>query len=383
MSETTVSIGSPINASDAVVVLYEHLTASGHVLAEARLNVESTLNSLSLEMIDLLAPALTRWADDARVVAVLITAAGEKAFSAGGDIQALYRAMVRNHEANAIVDAYPYAFFEREYRLDHQLHTYAKPVVALGHGIVMGGGLGVFGGSSLRVVTEKSRIALPEVTIGLFPDAGATLFLGRMPAHVATFMAMTGASLNGADAVSVGLATHSVPAADRGRVRAALIAADWAGADARVVAERVLDSMPPAPLPARQIDVLPTSLNPSGSAAEVAARVAALAGLNTWVDNAIATMQRGCPVSVGIVAEQLKRAPGLAPADAFRMEMIIGSHCASNRDFAEGVRALLIDKDNAPRWSCASVDVLPAATVAAHFAAPWPTNPLADLEDRA
>jgi enoyl-CoA hydratase/carnithine racemase len=204
-----------------------------------------------------------------------------------------------------------------------------------------------------------------------------------MPAHVATFMAMTGASLNGADAVSVGLATHSVPAADRGRVRAALIAADWAGADARVVADRVLDSMPSASLPARQIDVLPTSLNPSGSAAEVAARVAALAGLNTWVDNAIATMQRGCPVSVGIVAEQLKRAPGLAPADAFRMEMIIGSHCASNRDFAEGVRALLIDKDNAPRWSCASVDVLPAATVAAHFAAPWPTNPLADLEDRA
>ncbi|MGA1372223.1 MAG: enoyl-CoA hydratase/isomerase family protein [Pseudomonadales bacterium] len=376
-------MSQPINAPDSVVVLYEHATASGHVLAEARLNVESTLNSLSLEMIDLLAPALTRWSTDSRVVAVLITGTGERAFSAGGDIQALYRAMVRNHEAGSIVDDYPYAFFEREYRLDHQLHNYAKPVIALGHGIVMGGGLGVFGGASLRIVTEKSRIALPEVTIGLFPDAGATLFLGRMPAHVATFMAMTGAHLNGADALCVGLGTHSVAAAERGAVRAELLAADWSSADARVVAERVLASLPAAPLPARQIDVIPTTLNPSGSAAEVAARVAELAGLNSWVDNAIATMQRGCPVSVGVVAEQLKRAPGLAPADAFRMEMIIGTHCANHRDFAEGVRALLIDKDNAPRWSVSGVDVLPAATVAAHFAPPWPQNPLADLEDRA
>lgn len=373
---------SPLNDPASVVLLFEHATSSGHVLAEARLNVEATLNSLSLEMIDLLGPALTRWATDYRVVAVLLTGSGERAFSAGGDIQALYHAMVRNHAAGSRVDAYPYAFFEREYRLDHQLHTYTKPVVAVGHGVVMGGGLGVFGGSSVRIVTEKSRIALPEITIGLFPDAGATILLGRMPPHVATFIAMTGAHMNGADALATGLATHAVAAADRHQVRDVLLAADWVG-DARVAVNAALSRLPGATLPAPQVTAIPDTLSPEGPVTAVAARIAALAGRSTWIDNAIATMQRGCPVSIGIVAEQLKRAPHLRPADAFRLEMVIGTHCADHRDFAEGVRALLIDKDNAPRWSYANLDALGTDIVNTHFTAPWAQNPLSDLEDRA
>lgn len=372
----------PINDTAAPLLLFEHTTASGHVLAEARLNAEATLNSLSLEMIDILTPALARWVDDARVVAVLLTGAGERAFSAGGDIQALYRAMVRNHAAGSAVDRYPYEFFEREYRLDYRLHTFPKPVIALGHGIVMGGGLGIFSGARFRIVTEKSRIALPEITIGLFPDAGATLLLGRLAPAVATFIAMTGSHLNGADAFATGIATHTVAAAARGAVRDALLAAGWTGrADGdSEVAAGALAALPAADLPARQIDDLPETLDAAGSLHEVVARIEALGGRSRWIDNGIATMRRGCPASLGIVVAQLQRARGLGPAEAFRLEMIIATQCADHRDFAEGVRALLIDKDNAPRWQHAGLAALPDDYVAAHLRAPWPVNPLHDLE---
>jgi enoyl-CoA hydratase/carnithine racemase len=381
-------MSEPVNDAAAPVLLFEHSTASGHVLAEARLNVEATLNSLSLPMIDILAAALARWEEDAAVAGVLLTGSGERAFSAGGDIQALYRAMVRNHRAGELVDDYPERFFEQEYRLDHRLRTFAKPLISIGHGVVMGGGLGIFSGARYRVVTETSRIALPEVTIGLFPDAGATWLLRGMPVHAATFAAMTGVHLNGADAMIVGIATHAVATAARERVRDSLLALSWHGAAPadHVRVDEALDALTEDPaaaaeLPALQIDAVPGDLDPSGSIVEVAERVRELAGRSSWIDRGIGVMNRGCPTSVGIVVRQLQRAPGLGLADAFRMEMVVATHCARNPDFAEGVRALLIDKDNEPRWRYPRLEDLPEAYVDAHFEAPWPSNPLADLED--
>lgn len=381
-------MSAALNDAAAPVLLFEHATGSGHVLAEARLNSEATLNALSLDMIDILHPAVDRWARDARVVAVLLTGSGERAFSAGGDIQALYHAMVRNHRAGEIVDDYPDRFFEHEYRLDHRLHTFAKPLVSVGHGVVMGGGLGIFSGARYRVVTEKSRIALPEITIGLFPDAGATWLLRGMPAHAATFTAVTGAHLNGADALRVGIATHAVAAGQRDRVRAVLLDAPWQGdaaADHQTIAERLEalsgDADAAAELPPAQIDAVPDHLEPSGTILQVVERVRALAGRSDWIDGGIAALNRGCPTSVGIVVQQLQRAPGFGLGDAFRMEMVVATHCARNPDFAEGVRALIIDKDNQPRWRYPTIEALPEAYVAAHFEAPWPDNPLADLEN--
>jgi enoyl-CoA hydratase/carnithine racemase len=130
-----------------------------------------------------------------------------------------------------------------------------------------------------------------------------------------------------------------------------------------------------------QIAAVPDELDPSGTILEVAERVRALAGRSSWIDRGIGVMNRGCPTSVGIVVRQLQRAPGFGLADAFRMEMVVATHCARNPDFAEGVRALLIDKDNAPRWRYPRLEELPQAYVDAHFEAPWPSNPLADLED--
>lgn len=382
----------PSNDPAAPLLLFEHATDSGHRLAEARLNSEATLNALSLPMIDILHPALERWAGDDRVVAVLLTGAGERAFSAGGDVQALYRAMLRNHQARTQarqptleqtpVDDYPYRFFEAEYRLDYRLHTFPKPVLSLGHGVVMGGGLGVFSGARYRVVTENTRVAMPEVSIGLFPDAGATWLLAHLPRHLATFLAMTGAPLNATDALAAGVAGHCVATAARGALADALRSLPWqAGADDHDAVEHALRDLPGTTMPDAQTGAVPSHLEPVGTLQDTVQQVRALAGRSAWIDAGIEAMNRGCPTSVGLVVRQLTRAPGLGLADTFRMEMIVATHCANHPDFAEGVRARIIDKDNAPNWRYPTIEALPQAYVDEHFRAPWARNPLEDLEE--
>lgn len=374
-----------LNDADAVVVLEELPTASGHHLALATLNSERTLNSLSLPMIDILRPALDAWRRRDDVVAVLVRGAGERAFCAGGDIQALYRAMGRNAEAGRLVDDYCERFFESEYRLDYALHTYPKPILTFGHGVVMGGGLGIFSASRFRLVTEKTRIAMPEVTIGLFPDAGASWTLKHLPVAHALFLGATGSSIGGGDALRLGIATHAVVPTVWDDLVAALQALAWSGDrsdEARIDACLAPRSVALAEGPlARSDAVLCATLStvPSDAAA-LAAAVASLAGRDEWIDRGIAAMQRGCATTVGIVAEQVRRVASLGLADCFRMELVVATHCARNDEFREGVRALLIDKDNAPKWRYADATRLPRAHVLSHFEAPWPVNPLRDLE---
>lgn len=371
---------APQHAAD--VLIAEHAAPGGRAVAEITLNVEATLNSLSLGMAHTIAAALRGWHNDGRIACVLIRGAGDRAFCAGGDIQALYAAMVKNHAAGRVVDDYPFQFFEHEYRLDYLIHTYPKPVVALGHGVVMGGGLGIYSASRFRLVTEGSRIACPEVTIGLFPDAGATWLLRNLNPAVALFLGCTGSHVNCADALGAGIATHSVAGASRPGVLAALNAVDYSGdaTDFDRVGE-ALSALPGPELPEAQLGAVPDSLSLEGGFADVAGRIGGLAGASRWVDKGIATMRRGCPTSVGILIEQLRRAPGLDLADCFRLEMTVGTHCAHNGDFAEGVRALIIEKDNRPRWRYGNLDGLDAAHVLGHFEAPWPRNPLHDLEN--
>ncbi len=368
--------------NNARLLVERHRTPGGGVVAEIVLNVEATLNSLSLDMARDAARMLRAWRDDDQVACVLFTGAGERAFCAGGDIQALYVAMAKNQAAGQLVDDYPFQFFEHEYRLDHLIHTYPKPVVALGHGIVMGGGLGIFSAARFRLVTEASRIACPEVTIGLFPDAGATWMLRNMAPSTALFLGCTGSHVNASDALAAGIATHQVPAASRGAVLAALTGLEYAGdaSDAARI-DGALASLPRASLPEPELGAVPNSLSLDGAYAEVAGSIAALAGASPWVDRGITTMRRGCPTSVGILVEQLRRAPGMSLAECFRMEMTVATHCARNQDFAEGVRALIIEKDNRPQWRYGDIGGLDAGHVLGHFEPPWAQNPLHDLEN--
>ena len=365
-----------------LVKFFEHSSPGGRLVAEARLDSQATLNALSLEMIDLLTPALARWANDDAVAAVVLTGAGERAFSAGGDIQALYRAMQANHEAGDRVDEYPYEFFEREYRLDYRLHTYPKPLIALGHGVIMGGGLGIFRAADFRVVTENVRIAMPEVTIGLFPDAGGTWLLKNMPEHQALFIGMTGAHLNGGDALLAGIGTHAVVRSELDGLVEAIAGVSFSGdgeSDRGLIAELLTGLTAPV-MPAAELGAVGEGLNADAGFLAAAASVRAMSGASAWVDKGIGAMERGCPTTVGIVVEQVRRARSMDLADCFRMEMTIGTHCADNHDFSEGVRALLIEKDNQPNWQFGDLESLPEGYVLDHFEEPWGRNPLFDLE---
>ncbi len=188
------------------VVMYQELTAqNGKKIGIATLNSEKSLNALSLPMVESLLPKLASWQADSSISMVLLQGSGEKAFCAGGDIRDLYKAMLDKPGEYA---PYVEEFFTKEYTLDYLIHTFGKPVLVWGNGIVMGGGLGLMAGASHRVVTVSSRIAMPEMAIGLYPDVGASWFLNRMPAGCGLFLGLTGASINAADAKFISLADN-------------------------------------------------------------------------------------------------------------------------------------------------------------------------------
>lgn len=367
--------------NNSSVLIEEHSNSAGFVVGQATLNVESTLNSLSLEMIRLLTPALQDWSSREDVAAVVISGAGDRAFCAGGDIQALYHAIGANHAAGEVVDDYPYRFFEEEYRLDYMIHTFPKPIVTLGHGVVMGGGLGIFGASTFRVLTEKSRLAVPEITIGLFPDAGASWTLRNMSAHHAEFLGLTGSHVNAADALLTGIGTHVTTHAERHAWLRELLKLPWsaeAGANRELLANW-LDTQPQPQLPESELSRVPErDINYEDLAGEAEA-IYALEGTSAWIDRGITNLRNGCPTTAGIVLEQLRRVPSMSLAECFQMELTVATHCAQNTDFHEGVRALLIDKDNTPKWQYPDIATLPRSHVESHFEAPWPQHPLADL----
>lgn len=384
MAERLIRTGPGDPASPALL-LEELPTASGHWLGLATLNAERTLNALSLPMIDILGPALASWGSRPEVVAVLVQGAGDRHFCAGGDLQALYQAMRRNAQAPGPVDDQCARFFELEYRLDYALRCFPKPVLALGHGAVMGGGLGIFSAARFRLVTHRSRLAMPEVSIGLFPDAGASWTLKTLPTACALFLAATGSAVGAGDALHLGLATHAVDPGGWAALLQALQALPWAGdaSDEQRIATCLAThavGTEPGPLARNEAALRAALATPPTNGPALAAAIRALAGVDPWVDQGILAMERGCPTTIGIVAEQVRRMATLGLADCFRLELVVATNCARNGEFQEGIRALLIDKDNAPRWRYGHVDAVPRAHVLAHFEPPWPRNPLHDLE---
>jgi len=381
-----------LTREDAEAVLAERGTETGHVLGVVTLNAPQTLNSLTLGMIDAIDAQLRAWEHDDRVVAVVLRGSGERAFCAGGDIQALYRAIRRNLDAGDQVDDYAETFFEHEYRLDYLVHTFRKPIVCWAHGVTMGGGLGLLSGASHRVVSETVRVAMPEITIGLFPDAGGTWLLSRMPGRLGLFLGLTGAHLNGSDARDVGLAHALVAGARQADFERALAEAQWTGHghDDRERLDALLadfDAGSESSRPAAQLQPHAASINDALNAAgsQSSAKVRAileLKGRDRWLDRAAEGLERGCPMTAAVIDEQLARAEHMSLPDMFKMEMVIAARCARGPDFAEGVRALLIEKDNAPRWAHASVAEVTEAELARHFTPPWERNPLEDLGRR-
>jgi enoyl-CoA hydratase/carnithine racemase len=374
--------------NDFSVLFKQVLTASGHTIGFVQLNAEKSLNALSLNMIRLLDRQLREWAADPAIVCIVLHGAGEKAFCAGGDVRSLYHAM--KEYQGAPPNPSGVTFFSEEYRLDYLLHRYPKPLLVWGTGIVLGGGLGLMAGASHRVVTETSRVGMPEITIGLFPDVGASWFLSRMPRRAGLFLALTGAHINGHDALVGGLADYFLRSSDRDAVFAQLSHVTWtgdAGSD-RQALSTILQECAQAThalLPASNLTQhaeLIESLCSGSSLKQIVANIVAYAGDDAWLKRAASTLAAGSPTTAALSWELQRRAQTLSLADTFRMELTVAVQCCAHPDLAEGVRALLIDKDNAPDWTPRTLDEITPAWLDEHFTEPtWPAgrHPLAEL----
>jgi enoyl-CoA hydratase/carnithine racemase len=374
----------------APVVFEERRADNGARIGVATLNVEKTLNALSLEMVRLLAERLRAWADDDGIALAMLQAAGDKAFCAGGDLHGLYRSMREHHASDARGDVaanhYAAEFFKDEYRLDYLIHTYPKPVLCWGHGIVMGGGVGLMAGASHRVVTEHSRVAMPEISIGLYPDVGGSWLLSRMPGKTGLFLALTGAQVRAADALFTGLADFGIPQANKDAVCEALLRQPWTTqrCDNDALLAQVLrrESDPglatPGPLQRHFADL--NRWCGGDDVRRIAAAIKAIDIDDSWLRKAAATLAAGAPSSAALSHAMQERARGMTLADVFRMEYIVSLHCAARPDFAEGIRALLIDKDGKPQWQPATLEDIAPDAVESYFAPPaWESHPLSDL----
>jgi enoyl-CoA hydratase/carnithine racemase len=365
---------------------FEELTGvDGARIGVATLDAEKSLNALSLPMIQALKAKLVKWADEPNIVCVLLRGNGAKAFCAGGEVRSLVEAC-RSHPGE--VPPLAAQFFEAEYALDYQLHTFPKPLLCWGHGYVLGGGMGLLQGSQVRIVTASSRLAMPEVTIGLYPDVGASWFLSRLPGKLGLFLAMTGAQVNARDALELGLADRFLGENQQEALIDGLLQLNWQEQSdvqlnslLKALEREASDSLPEAQwLPRRaRID----------SALDVTDPVAAWRAISQWRDDAdpliaraARTLAEGCPLTVHLIWQQFERARMMSLAQVLRMEFTMSLNCCRHPEFSEGVRARLIDKDQAPRWHWPDVANIPAAVVEAHFSKVWEgRHPLADLAE--
>lgn len=351
------------------------------------LNNPSKRNALDLEMVDELSAVLKTVAQDASLGLVILKSTDAKAFCAGGDVRKIYDwAKAHKDGATASNDNYADDFFEREYRLDYIIHKYPKPVLCWAEGMTMGGGLGLFRAASHRVATESTKLAMPEVTIGLFPDAGGTEFMASVEEPYGLFLGLTGAVIQGADAVYYSIANCCIAGNKYNNLLDDIKNTAWSGSTAELGNElddllSSYDNGPIAPFEMTENMNIIESLKGLTSYQEVMDAMLGFEGTATgdWMSRAMATFRSGCPLTMAIVVEQLKRARTLNLGERFRMEMNVAAHCVRGSEFIEGVRALLVDKDRKPKWRYPDAGSVPNGVVQEHFESMWSKHPLADL----
>jgi len=308
------------------------------------LNRPEALNALSHEMALAIEAALDEWADDPSVELVVIDAAGEKSFCAGGDIQEMYdTASAGNYE-------YGRKFWREEYRMNAKLYNFPKPYVAFMQGFTMGGGVGISCHGSHRIVCENSQIAMPECGIGLVPDVGGSLILARAPGHLGEYLGCTAGRMDAGNAIYAGFADYFVPRSDWSDLIEAL---ESSGDVAEI--DRAALPAPEASLKADQSDI-----DASFTGATVADILRGLDG-SDWAKATEKSLRRNCPLSVECTLQLVRRVRGFDKIEpALEMEYRFTSRSASMGDFVEGIRAAIIDKDRNPQWNPATIeDVTP------------------------
>lgn len=341
------------------------------VLAEVRnhighltLNRPAGLNAITLDMVRLLQQQLDAWASDAEVHAVVLRGAGEKAFCAGGDIRSLY-------DSYKSGDTLHEDFFVEEYALDLTIHHYRKPVLALMDGFVLGGGMGLVQGADLRVVTEKSRLAMPEVAIGYFPDVGGSYFLPRIPGELGIYLGVSGVQIRAADALYCGLADWYLESSKLALLDEKLDQMEWQDTPLKslqnLLAKHAVQTLPDAPLEALRPAIDHFFALPDVPSMIEQLRAVTVADSHEWAVTTADLLETRSPLAMAVTLEMLRRGRHLSLENCFALELHLDRHWFARGDLIEGVRALLIDKDKSPRWNPPTVAELDAAQVASFF----------------
>ncbi|WGM31044.1 enoyl-CoA hydratase/isomerase family protein [Brevundimonas sp. NIBR11] len=335
----------------------EVLTRIESGVGRITLNRPKALHALNLGMCEAMTAALLAWRDDDAIVSVLIDHAGERGFCAGGDIR-----MIAESGATDAVEAK--AFFLIEYRLNLLMVEYPKPITAVVDGIVMGGGVGISEPAGVRIATERTTYAMPETGIGLFPDVGGGWFLPRLPGEAGTWLALTGARLKAADTVALGIHTHFVAAETVEALKADLLA-HGPGA----VEDHARDAGPAPLAPHREaidrlfahhtVEAIFSALKADGS---------------DWAMAQLTTLKTKSPQSLKVTLRQLRAGRTMQTfAEVMAMEYRLGGRVVRSHDFQEGVRAVIVDKDNTPNWSPATLEAVSDGDLDALFA-PLPAD---------
>ncbi|MGE8335090.1 enoyl-CoA hydratase/isomerase family protein [Pseudomonas laurylsulfatiphila] len=328
------------------------------------LNRPSALNTLDLPMVRLLCRHLWAWEQDPEIVAVTLRGAGEKAFCAGGDIRMLYDSYKAGDNQHEL-------FLEEEYALDEYLHGYTKPVLALLDGFVLGGGMGLAQAASLRLITERTRMGMPEVGIGFFPDVGGSYFLPRLPGELGTYLGITGCQVRAADALYANLADYYLPSERLAELDACLDHLNWTAAPAEDLQDLLAD-MATERLAGSELKACRQAIDEYFALPDVPAIYAALQReqrpeLQDWAEQTVKLLDSRSPLAMATTLELLRRGRYLSLAECFALELHLDYQWFDKGDLMEGVRALIIDKDKCPRWSPPTLTELAPARVQAFF----------------
>ena len=341
------------------------------VLADVRnhighltLNRPAGLNAITLDMVRSLTRHLEAWSDDPSVYAVVLRGTGDKAFCAGGDIRSLYDSFKNG-------DTLHEDFFVEEYALDLAIHHYRKPVLALMDGFVLGGGMGLVQGADLRVVTERSRLGMPEVAIGYFPDVGGSYFLPRIPGELGIYLGVSGVQIRAADALYCGLADWYMASEQLSELDRRLDNLQWNDTPLKdlqgLLAQLAVQHLPEPPLHALRPVIDHFFALPDVPSIIEQLRSVTVADSHQWALDTANLLQTRSPLAMAVTLEMLRRGRELSLERCFALELHLDRQWFARGDLIEGVRALLIDKDKNPRWNPASVQALDAEHVASFF----------------
>ncbi len=369
--------------TQALVLSEEILTeVDGCRLGIMTLNSAKTMNAVDLEMVNLIDDILARWQDDESIVAVIMKGAGEKAFCAGGDIRQLYSSM--NTEGDEHLQ-YADNFFKGEYSKNYRVHKFGKPLIAWGHGFVMGGGLGLFIGANHKVGTETLKLAWPEIRIGLFPDVAGSYYLSRLPFPVGHWMALTGSQMNATDCKSVGLINYCLKNDDLADLIKQLQQQPWQANKAmnnqyvRDLLKRIESQGEPAEFPSSQLaenreaieDLFSdfkgqhiASLHDNKLLLEqLAEKFPQVKHDGKWFMQGRDNFFSGCPGTAHLIMQQLQLGKNMTLKEVVMWELALALQSVRHPDFAEGIRAMVVDKDYKPQWQHSSFSEVPDSWV--------------------